>query len=167
MGVPIVAQWQRTWLVSMGTWVPSLASISGLRIWCCRELQCRLQTRFRSSDATTLTQPLAWEPPYVMGVAIKRKTKQNKTKNCWDWDCHCLNLPTYLGNNHAKWLLGLPIYIYGILFHLFSSSLLYILSWIDVCTGFVVFVNGIFCILFCNFFWTITVICKLLILLCW
>ena len=31
--------------------------------------------------ATALIQPLAWEPPYAVGVAPKnKKTKQNKTK---------------------------------------------------------------------------------------
>ena len=39
-------------------------------------LWCRLA-------ATALIQPLAWEPPYAMGLALekaKRQTKQNKTK---------------------------------------------------------------------------------------
>ena len=50
-GVPIVAQWKRIWLVSMRMWVPSLATISGLRIHCCRELRCRCRC---SSDSTLL-----------------------------------------------------------------------------------------------------------------
>ena len=37
---PIVAQWKWTWLVSMGTWVLSLALISGLRSWYSCELWC-------------------------------------------------------------------------------------------------------------------------------
>ena len=37
-----VAQWKWIWLVSMRTQVRSLASRSGLRIWCCYELWCRL-----------------------------------------------------------------------------------------------------------------------------
>ena len=44
-GVPIVAQWKWTWLVSIRRRVQSLASFSGLRIWLCHELWCRLQTR--------------------------------------------------------------------------------------------------------------------------
>ena len=32
----------------MRFWVPSLASFSGLGIWCCCELPCRLQTRLGS-----------------------------------------------------------------------------------------------------------------------
>ena len=30
--------------------------------------------------ATAPTGPLAWEPPYAAGAALKKKTKQNKTK---------------------------------------------------------------------------------------
>ena len=43
-GVPFVAQRKRTQLVSMRMWVWSLASLSGLRIWCCWDLWWRLQT---------------------------------------------------------------------------------------------------------------------------
>ena len=49
--------------------VQSLASLSGLRIWHCRELWCR-------PAATTPIWLLAWEPPYGSGVALKQK--QNK-----------------------------------------------------------------------------------------
>ena len=51
--------------------VRSLASLSGLRIWHCRELWCR-------PAATALMQPLAWEPPYAVGVALKSKNQTNK-----------------------------------------------------------------------------------------
>ena len=47
-GVPIVGQQKRIRLVSMRMWVRSLASLSGLGIWCCRELWCRSQTRLGS-----------------------------------------------------------------------------------------------------------------------
>ena len=30
--------------------------------------------------ATALIQPLAWEPPYAMGVALKRQENKNKNK---------------------------------------------------------------------------------------
>ena len=64
-----------------GTQVRSLASLSGLSIQCCCELWCRSQS---SLDPVLLRlwyrlaaiapiQPLAWELPYVVGVAIKRK----------------------------------------------------------------------------------------------
>ena len=64
--------------------VGSLASLSGLRIWCGRELRCRLQTWLRSSVAVAvaqaiaaaLIQPLAWEHVYALGLAIKEKKKK-------------------------------------------------------------------------------------------
>ena len=43
-GVPIMAQWKRIQLGTTRLWVQSLASLSGLRIWHCCELQCGLQT---------------------------------------------------------------------------------------------------------------------------
>ena len=52
--------------------VRSLASLSGLRIWHCCELWCRLA-------ATVPIRPLAWECPYGMDGALE-KTKQNKKK---------------------------------------------------------------------------------------
>ena len=42
-GVPILAQWKRIWLGSMRTHIRTLASLSGLRIWCCRELWSQMQ----------------------------------------------------------------------------------------------------------------------------
>ena len=38
-----------------------------------------LQWLWRRLAATSLTQSLAWEPPWAMGVALKRQ-KTNKTK---------------------------------------------------------------------------------------
>ena len=38
-GVPVVVQRKQTWPASMRMQVPSLASLSGLRIQCCRNLQ--------------------------------------------------------------------------------------------------------------------------------
>ena len=51
--------------------VPSLASVSGLRIWHCSELWRRLA-------AATLIQPLTWEPPYAAGAALESKKKKKK-----------------------------------------------------------------------------------------
>ena len=70
----------------MRTWVQSLASLSGLRIWRCHELWCRLQTWLGSCVAVAVAKlavtapigPLAWEPPYVVGVALKRQKKKKK-----------------------------------------------------------------------------------------
>ena len=67
--------------------IPGLAS--GLRIpRRCRELWCRSQRWLGSRllwlwcrpVATVLIRPLAWEPPYAVGVALE-KTKRPKKKN--------------------------------------------------------------------------------------
>ena len=52
-GVPIVAQWKQTQLVSMRR-VQSLASLSGSRIRCCHELWCRSQTQLGSGVAVAV-----------------------------------------------------------------------------------------------------------------
>ena len=52
-----MVQWKRIRLGTMRLWVPSLASLSGLRIWhCC------------GSD-------VGREPPYAVGVALNKRTK--------------------------------------------------------------------------------------------
>ena len=43
-GIPVVVQQIQIRLVSMRLRVRSLASLSGLGIWCCRELWCRSKT---------------------------------------------------------------------------------------------------------------------------
>ena len=53
-GVPVVAQQKRIWLASVRTHVQSLASLSGLRIWCCCELWYRMQTWLRSHVAVAV-----------------------------------------------------------------------------------------------------------------
>ena len=60
----------------MRLWVRSLAFLSGLRIWHCREL-------WRRPLATALIRHLAWEPPYAAGEALekaKRHTQKKKIK---------------------------------------------------------------------------------------
>ena len=57
----------------MRTQVQSLALLSGLRIQRCLELWCRLV-------AAALIQPLAWEPPYALGAALKDTHTQKYTK---------------------------------------------------------------------------------------
>ena len=83
----------------MAQWLTNLTSIhedtssipglvSGLKIWCCHELWCRSQTQLRSvccrgSGAGWWLQPirpLAWEPPYAMGAALKETKRQKKKK---------------------------------------------------------------------------------------
>ena len=66
--------------------VQSLALLSGLRIWRCCELWCRLQTQLRSCIAVALANtdpisPLAWEPPCAVGAALEKTKRQKKKKN--------------------------------------------------------------------------------------
>ena len=68
-----MAQGKQIWLVSRRTQVRSLALLSGLRIQHGGELWCRLV-------ATALIWPLAWEPPYATGVALKRQNNNNNKK---------------------------------------------------------------------------------------
>ena len=56
----------------MRTWVLSLASLSGLKIWPCHELRCKSQMWLKSA---ALIWPLAWKLAYPAGVAIKKKKK--------------------------------------------------------------------------------------------
>ena len=86
--VLIMAQQKWIWLVSMSMLVRSLGLLSGLRIWCCRELWCRSQTWLRScmlwlwrrSAAAAPIRPLAWEFPYAAGVALKKNSNSKKKK---------------------------------------------------------------------------------------
>ena len=87
-GVPVVVLRKQIWLVTMRLRVGSLASISGLRIQRCCELWHRLQTWLGADvsvamyrpAAITLIRPLAWEPPYATGAALKSKKKKKKEK---------------------------------------------------------------------------------------
>ena len=67
------------------TWVQSLTSLSGLRIWHCCGLWCRSWTRLGSLvavavAATPLIQPIAWEPPHALGAALKRQKKKKNSR---------------------------------------------------------------------------------------
>ena len=78
----MVAQRKRIRLGTVRLRVQSLASLSGLRIRCCHELWCRLQTRLGSGVAVAVARSaaaalIAWEPPYAKGAALE-KTKINK-----------------------------------------------------------------------------------------
>ena len=52
--VLIVAQWKQTQLLSMRMQAQSLVSLSGLRIWNCHELWCRLQMQLGSYVAVAV-----------------------------------------------------------------------------------------------------------------
>ena len=70
--------WRLIQLVSMRTWVRSWASLSGLGIWHCHELWCRLQMQLGSGIVVAVApiRPLACELPYAACVALKRKKKK-------------------------------------------------------------------------------------------
>ena len=69
-----MAQWLMNLTKNHEVAVRSLALLSGLEIWHCCELWCRL------ADVAP-TRPLAWEPPYAKGAALeKAKRQKNKTK---------------------------------------------------------------------------------------
>ena len=79
-----MALWLWTWLWFMRTWVRPLASLSGLWIWHCHKLWCRLQTRLGSwvaLAATDLIWPLALEPPYAESAGLKRPKKKKKKED--------------------------------------------------------------------------------------
>ena len=85
-----MAQQKQIQLETTGLRVPSLTSLSGLRIWRCLELWVG---RRQASDLVLLwlwhglaaipIGPLAWEPPYAAGAALKKgkKKKIQKDKN--------------------------------------------------------------------------------------
>ena len=91
-GLKIFSKPESLWnrVVSMRTWVRSLTSLSGLRISCCHELQCRLQMLLGSHVAAAVAQASSYSsdltPMFLsLGTSIgckcspkKPKPKQNK-----------------------------------------------------------------------------------------
>ena len=84
VGVPIVAQWLTNPTRNMRLRVRSLALLSGLRIWHCRELWCTghrqgsdpaLLWLWCRPGAAVPIRTLAWELPYVASAVLKSKTK--------------------------------------------------------------------------------------------
>ena len=67
-----MVQQERIRLGTLRFRVRSLALLTGLGLRRCHELWCR-------SAAVVPIQPLAWEPPNAMGVALE-KTKRKKEK---------------------------------------------------------------------------------------
>ena len=67
-------------------WVQSLDSLSGLRIWHCRELCCRCDLALMllwlwcRPVAVAPVQPLAWELPHAEGAALKSKKRKVLSK---------------------------------------------------------------------------------------
>ena len=60
--------------VSMCMWVWSLALLSGSGIWCCQKLWCRSNIQ----QLQLWFNPPAWELPYAVGVALKKKAEGNQ-----------------------------------------------------------------------------------------
>ena len=56
LGVPVMVQRKRLWLGTMRLRVQSLASLRGLRIWCCCELWCTSQMRLGSGIAVAVAE---------------------------------------------------------------------------------------------------------------
>jgi len=75
-----VAQQKRIQLGTMRWQVRSLASLSGLRIQCCRELWCRLQARLRSGIAV------------AVAVAVAGGYSSNSTPSLGTSTCHSVAL---------------------------------------------------------------------------
>ena len=75
--------------------------LSGLKIQHCHELWCRLQTQLGSDlallwlwhrlAATALIRPLAWEPPYAVGEALKIQKKKKKKGEFYEFPCGALS----------------------------------------------------------------------------
>ena len=70
--LPVVAQRVKNLTqlrTHMRMWAPSLAQLSGSRIWHC----CKLRHTFVAAVAPV--HPLTWELPYAMGEDVKKKKK--------------------------------------------------------------------------------------------
>ena len=82
-------QWKQILLGTVRLQVQSLALLIELRIWHCCELWCRSQRRLDMMllwlwyrlAAVAPIGPLAWEPPYVLGMALKSKKKDFKVSS--------------------------------------------------------------------------------------
>ena len=90
-GVRIVAHWSEDltrhfskadiW-IAMRTWVPSLASLSGIQR--CHELRCRLQTRLRSHVAVAVVQAGSCSSSSTpgLGTSLCCQCSPKKAKGC-------------------------------------------------------------------------------------
>ena len=105
-------------------WVRSLAPLSGLSIQCCRELQYRSQMQLWSNlallwlwhrpAAAALIRPLAWEPPYLAGTALKSQKKKKKKSKIFlkeressEWGLGKMHVPYiafFLACTHIMWM---------------------------------------------------------------
>ena len=81
---PLWLRGLRTQLVSTRMRVWSLALLNGLRIWHCHEWWCGsdlvLLWLWYRLTAITPNGPLSWEPPYAIGVALKRERERERER---------------------------------------------------------------------------------------
>ena len=97
LGVPVVAQRKWIWPGTMRMQVRSLASPRGVRIWCCRELLGRSQTRLRSGIAGVEAGSCSSDLTSSLGTSICLRCgpekKEEKKKNIYiythTWSSHC------------------------------------------------------------------------------
>ena len=91
--VPAVARWKQIWLVSMRTWVQSLASLSRLGIWRCHELWCRLKAQLRSCIAVAVAVAGSCNSDSTPSLGIftccKWGPKKQKNKKQTGRSSHC------------------------------------------------------------------------------
>ena len=67
----------------MRMWVQSLALPSGLRIWHCHELWCRLQTRLRPSVAVAVAGSYSSDSIPSLGMSRAALVAALKSKKCY------------------------------------------------------------------------------------
>ena len=77
-----MAQWKQIQLGTMSWWVQSLASLSGLKIWHCRELWHRLQTQLGTDVAVAVAGSCSsdWIPSLGTSMCLKCGPKKQITK---------------------------------------------------------------------------------------
>ena len=80
MGIPVMVQQKQIQLGTVRLQVPSLASLSGLRIRRHRELWCRSQTRLKSGVAVVYTNRCSSDSTPSLGTSICRKCGPKKKK---------------------------------------------------------------------------------------
>ena len=75
-----MAQQKQIQLVSMRMWDRSLASLNGLRIWHCHELECRSQTPLDSRVAVTQAGSYSSDSTPSLGTSIRCRCGPKKKK---------------------------------------------------------------------------------------
>ena len=106
----------RTQLVSTRTWVWSLASLGGLRIWCCCELWARLQMWLGSGVAVASVSASGCNPDSIpsLGNSTCCGCSPKKTKNSWYIYQNVNKEYVYVGDNLSmKYLISCLSFFFG------------------------------------------------------